>query len=130
LTEEPLESFPFEKDDVVIIRAAEDSEYEIRARSSYWGVVEEVKGEFTCSVLVYDGVLENVRATELEDANISGDLKKSAIALMNRLQKIAEIEIVDPMVNEVLCGIGKRKIFDLPVVQNKILNLIEEELGI
>ncbi|MDJ0727264.1 MAG: hypothetical protein QNJ38_19365 [Prochloraceae cyanobacterium] len=129
LTEEPLESFPFEKDDVVIIRAAEDSEYELRARSSYWGVVEEVKGKFSCSVLVYDGVLENVRATELEDANISADLKKSAIALMNRLQKIAEIEIVDPMVNEVLCGIGKRKMFDLPVVQNKILNLIEEELG-
>lgn len=49
---------------------------------------------------------------------------------MDRLQKIAEIEIVDPMLSDILCGIGKRRMFDLSAIQNQILNLIEEKLGI
>lgn len=124
------EPFPYQKGDVVIVRATKESEPAVKARSGYWAIVKEVRGRFACSVLVYDGILDSVRATELEEASISGDLKKSAIALMERLQKIAEIEKVDPMMSDILCGVGKRRIFDLTPVQNKILNAIEEELGI
>ena len=129
LTEEKVDKFPCSPGDVVIVRAASNSFHEIKAVSGCWGIIKEVD-RISYSILIYNGGLDEVRSIELEPIDISSDLKKSAINLMNRLQKIAEFEIVDPIINDVLLGICKRQIFALTSAQNQILKVVEKELGI
>ncbi|MGF1489738.1 MAG: hypothetical protein ACFBSE_21845, partial [Prochloraceae cyanobacterium] len=122
------DKFPYFENDVVVIRSNEGSGSEIKVLSGRWGIVNKV-GEFSCEVKVCNGLLEDVRAEELEGVKLSDEDKESAIALMGRLQKLAEIEIVDELVNEIIWGIGKKEKIKLTPLQNEILTLIEKRLN-
>ena len=74
--------------------------------------------------------MEFVKAEQLTDLNCLPEHTAAAHAIMDRLQKLAELEIIHPMIDDIRRGIGLRRNFTLSAVEDEILSLIENRLGI
>jgi len=121
------EPFPYQVGEVVLVQAKDD-EY-LRSYTGYWAIVTKIH-KFSCNLDVYDTQLEFVKADQLMQLNCLPEQTEQAIALMNRLQKLAKIEIINPMINDIRRGIGLRRNFTLNEIEDEILGLIESRFGV
>ncbi len=121
------EAFPYQAGEVVLVQAKDNQE--LKRYTGYWAIVTKVYDN-SCDLDVYDSKLQFVKAEYLMDLNCLPEHTKQAQAIMNRLQKLATIEIIHPMINDIRRGIGSRRNFTLSAIEEKILNLIEVELNV
>jgi len=113
--------------DVCIIQSGHDSD--LKPYSSYWCVIKE-KRDSSYDVDVYDRTVEFVKQEYLLKLDCSESQKQQAIALMERMQKIAFVDNVSGMVNAILVELSRRRDFSLAVVEDAILAVIERDFGI
>ncbi|MDJ0728082.1 MAG: hypothetical protein QNJ38_23545 [Prochloraceae cyanobacterium] len=127
LSKKTGEAFPYQVGEVVLVQAKDNQE--LRRYTGYWGIVTKVY-DLSCDLDVYDSKLQFIKAEYLMDLNCLPEHTQQAQAIMNRLQKLAKIEIVHPMINDIRRGIGSRRNFTLSAIEEKIFNLIEDELNV
>ena len=122
------ESNAFSVGDVCWLLAVKEPE--LLAHSGFWGVIEKVHtGARYYDVVIYKGVVVRVPGNNLKLCDYSESERAKALALVERLNRIMEREPSSSVV-AVIQDISRRNVTTLEDMEEQILSIAEEKLGI
>ncbi len=123
--EDEPKPYVFKKDDVCVIREADDPI--LKDRRGYWAIIDDVSDDGTVTLSIYDRTaIGNVKASTLLPLPLKAKEKRDRGKLLSRLHAIDEgLGDDDRMVRHLMPYFGRLKATNLTMVEDDVLRVLE-----
>lgn len=108
-----------------VCQIAASCDPKLKGKAGCWGIITQI-AEYNCTIMIWDGEYQ-VKIENLKSLEYSNAESEYMQQFCQRLRRLHLVDNLDPSVNDLLSGFGKRLQPHLTPVQEKLLAVAEQE---